>query len=180
MRAYTVVVLCLAVFRVEASDRVFRYAEGMRGATLPFYMPGESKPYAALRVQRVVKDFDRRGFFRIGLLPVLVADSVTLRILQPSRAPATIAAADELTKTAANVVEWRNVELFYSDERIPRLRAARMRPSPKAGWEVWDATVLRGTNQVQCRYGRLSVERDQLVFSQSGGRHAVNISANHN
>jgi len=177
MRAYPIVLLGFLVFRAEASDRLFRYAESVRGATIPFYSPGQPKPYAALRVERVSKDFERRGFFRIGLLPLLVAERVTLRFLDPNRSAETFASVSHLSDDAADSVEWRTVQLIFDDETAPRFEAARMRLSRNGGWRVWDAIVRSGTNELRLTGGHLSGQNGSIFFRPNGDRQAINLSA---
>lgn len=45
---------------------------------VPFYAAGQSEAVAVLRVEHVFRDHERRGFFRIGLLPLLVGEGVRL------------------------------------------------------------------------------------------------------
>ena len=45
---------------------------------IPFYTPNEDQPAVVLRAQQVSKEYQRHGFFRIGLLPIFVLDQVTL------------------------------------------------------------------------------------------------------
>ena len=180
MRAYTIVLLVLALFQAEASERVFRYAESVRGVTIPFYQAGEPRPYAALRVQRISKDYERRGFFRIGLLPVLVADKVTLRFLDAERSADTFARVGWLTESAVDTVEWRRVELTFEKETNPRLQAARMRPARDGGWRVWEAIVRTGTNEWRFSGGHLSVERGKSIFFHpNGGQKPIDMSKTH-
>ena len=177
MRAYTIVLLILALFQAEASERVFRYAESVRGVTVPFYQAGEPRPYAALRVQRISKDYERRGFFRIGLLPVLVAEDVTLRFLDAERSADTFARVGRLTEGAADTVEWRKVELTFEKDTLPRLQAARMRPARDGGWRVWDAIVRTGTNELRFSNGHLSVEQGKSIFFYpNSGQRPIDIS----
>lgn len=56
-----------------------------RGAILPIYLDREPTPAAVVRVDEIYTQYQRRGFFRIGLLPQLVAKGVTLELGQTAQ-----------------------------------------------------------------------------------------------
>jgi len=53
-----------------------------RDVTMPVYFDASDNPGAVWRVGHVFVDHRRLGFFRVRLLPVLVADGISLECLQ--------------------------------------------------------------------------------------------------
>lgn len=50
----------------------------VRHAVVPLYPEGSARLSAVVRVDRTFVDYQRRGFFRIGMFPVAVLDGVTV------------------------------------------------------------------------------------------------------
>jgi len=122
------------------------------GVTYPFYAPGGSEPAVLIHVERVHKDYQRRGFFRIGALPMVAADTVTVRIAQPDHALTALAKFDARLRQTGQVkaVEWRQVDFIFGSESTPRLRAARMQVSRGQTWELLDGVRLStSTNEIR-------------------------------
>lgn len=81
---------------------------------------------AQVHAARVFIDYEHWGFFRIGLLPMLVAENVQIKIRS----------AEDLADALADLKSWhqpasgyrqlelRNVEIAFSGENQPSLRAA--------------------------------------------------------
>src|SRR5688572_18044946 len=122
------------------------------GVTYPFYAPGGSEPAVLIHVERVHKDYQRRGFFRIGALPMVAADTVTVRIAQPDHALTALAKLDARLRQIGQVkaVEWRRVDFIFGSESTPRLRATRMQVSRGQTWEFLDGVRLNTlTNEIR-------------------------------
>jgi hypothetical protein len=47
-------------------------------ATIPIFVREQPRPVLIIRIDSIFKDYQRKGFFRIGLLPQWVAEGVTL------------------------------------------------------------------------------------------------------
>jgi hypothetical protein len=56
----------------------------IKGLVVPFYTPGRPDAVMVLRAESISMEFERRGFFRIGTLPLVVAEGVTLELQRGS------------------------------------------------------------------------------------------------
>jgi hypothetical protein len=145
----------------------------LAGVAYPFYAPGGAEPAVLIQVERVHKDYQRRAFFRIGALPMAVAETVTVRIAQPDQALTALAKLDARLRQTGQVkaVEWRGVTFIFAPEGAPRLHAGRMRLSRGETWELLDGVrVNRSTNEVQFSRAVLHVagERAGQITAQTG------------
>jgi hypothetical protein len=143
------------------------------GVTYPFYAPGGSEPAVLVQIDRVHKDYQRRGFFRIGALPMLAAEAVTVRIAQPEHALTALGKLDARLRQTGQVkaVEWRAVSFIFGSEFTPRLHAGRMRLSRGATWELLDGVrVNSSTNEVRFSRAVLHVagERAGQITAETG------------
>ncbi len=69
-----------------ASDRL-----RIQDAVIPVYAGDGLEPAAVVRADSVHTEFERKGFFRIGVLPVAVMEGVTIEVRQPERAAESLA-----------------------------------------------------------------------------------------
>jgi hypothetical protein len=53
-----------------------------KGMVMPVYVRGHSQAAAVLRIERISAEYQRKGFFRIGLLPQIVAEGVSIELRQ--------------------------------------------------------------------------------------------------
>lgn len=122
----------------------------IRDVTIPYYSRGGSSPAAVVRIKRLFTDYQRRGFFRIGLLPMLVAEGVRIEILQPEETLAALQGAQKWlhSRAARKGLEWRDVQFHFQTEAAPRLEATRLQLSDDGAWRLTDGVVFRlGTNE---------------------------------
>jgi hypothetical protein len=89
------------------------------------------KPVATLKVERVFTDHRRMGFFRVKLLPVLVADGVHVEFTEsrPQTNWLDGFRFDPAPGVARHAVEWRDFSVSFGREPAPRLRANRVHPA---------------------------------------------------
>src|SRR4051812_41059785 len=88
-----------------------------KGLVIPLYDADQSHVLAIVRAGEVHQEFARRGFFRIGLLPVLVAQDVFLD-LRTAKLTAELfrRLPDQLRLTAGSrSVELRNISFQFAD-----------------------------------------------------------------
>jgi len=52
---------------------------------MPVYLKSESLPVAVFRANRIYHDHQRKGFFRIGGLPLLVLEGLSLELRDTNR-----------------------------------------------------------------------------------------------
>ncbi len=51
-----------------------------KGMVIPVFVGSESKPTALVRVKELLNDYRRVGFFRIGAIPLVVLDGLTIEL----------------------------------------------------------------------------------------------------
>lgn len=148
----------------------------MQEIAIPYYAKGQGSPAAVVRIKKVYTDHQRRGFFRIGLLPVLVAEDVKIEIIQPQETLAALQQARRWLKPTATqkALEWRRVQFFFPAETEPRLEAAKIHLSEAGAWRLTGGVVLRhGTNQTRQAEATLQVtgpQAGELLATHQGGQ----------
>ena len=56
----------------------------LKDAVIPVFVRGQQQAAAVIHVERTLTDYQVRGFFRIGVLPVAVADGVVIAFRDPA------------------------------------------------------------------------------------------------
>jgi hypothetical protein len=124
----------------------------LQQVTIPCYAQGKSSPAAVVHIKTLFTDYQRRGFFRIGLLPLLVAEDVRIEVLQPEETATALQGAKKWLNpgTARKALEWRRVQFIFPNETTPRLEAGRVQLSEDGTWRLTDGVVFRaGTNETR-------------------------------
>ncbi len=121
-----------------------------RKVTLPFYHGPENKLSLLVKADHFTRENQRRGFFRIGVLPLLVVHDVSLEVRQPQYFGAVAhefhqhLAGKDLKKT----VELRDFALTVPTNGIS-LTATKVRLVSQEQWELSGTVRLihaAGTN----------------------------------
>jgi hypothetical protein len=174
--------LGLAVFQVDLrgqSDLIPNHSK-LKGVVLPVYLDFGSKPAALLRAKAIYPDHQRRAFFRIGVLPMLVAEDVTVEVCDPERAAAALAGLRDGLKPHAHgaAIELRRVAFQFPAEPAPRLKAATLRLQDNGQWQLLDFTLQSPTNAPRIPRGRLQITGDhagRVTWETAGGPAAFNL-----
>jgi hypothetical protein len=149
---------------------------GTVDAMIPFYSPEGGAPVAVVRVGRFWQDHERKGFFRIGMLPLLVADGVLVEVRDERQfrdVLANIQARFSSLKQSAPL-ELRHVEFRFPEELGPRLKADVVRFEPGGTW------VLFGNVRFGIPEQSHQVHRAQLmVTGEEAGRLRLTTSGSH-
>ena len=110
--------MCLAAGSLQAN------ADAPKISGLQFPV-GESadRPAAKVKIEGISQGAQKRGFFRISILPLMVAKGVEIRLQRPD-----IGALAEIRKTLLSLAkldaqEFQKVSVFCGDEQTPRLLA---------------------------------------------------------
>ena len=153
-----------------------------KGVVFPFYAPGSSEPVVTFKAERIFHDHERRGFFRIGLLPLTVGDGVTVELFQPAAASQHLARLKEwVNPGAAGVVELRRVQFKLPGEPIRELSAGRIRLGKDGAWQLLDGVVWRSGAKVwQAEEAKLHItgpQAGQLVLNAVGAPGPFNLFA---
>jgi len=154
---------------------------GLKGITAPLYVAGEPKAVAVLRVEKVFTDYQRKGFFRIGLLPLCVAEGVRLEVRQPERAAAALASVrGQLRPARGNVpIELRRLVLSVAGESAVELKAGRARLGETGCWLLdGGVTCTQGATVAEAARATLQVTGEsagQLVLETAAGQRTLRL-----
>lgn len=96
-----------------------------------------------VRAARVFVDYEHWGFFRIGLLPMLMAEDVQVKIQSPEYLANALADLESWHQPAIGCrhLELRSLEIIVGGEKQPRLRAAVARIGSDGALELSGAVV---------------------------------------
>lgn len=140
---------CVFLLAAMLSFQTRHAVAGLAGAQTDDLTISEYAPHGGLEMtvdihaSRVFQDFQRWGFFRIGALPLLVAENV--RITVPSEQCLTNAFADldgwRPPDSQFRRFELRNLEITMRGEDQPRLRAGSARIGSGGAVNLKNATV---------------------------------------
>lgn len=117
-----------------------------KGIAYPVYAPEASVPIAVVRVQATRTEYQRRGFLRIGALPMLVAEQVRVEVRDPRATVAQLSGLPEWLRAPGKgrAGEVRDFQMFDPAEPSrPWLSADRVRFAPNGQWEL-TGVVVRG------------------------------------
>ena len=141
-----------------------------------FHPDGKNQSELVLRMGKVRRSFERRGFFRIGALPMLAIQDVSIEFQKTqdqraaldlvSRHISRYAGKDQLK------VNLEAVALRFPGEPEPRLRANSVRLGSSGYWELSDNVqlVFEGKS-VRARKAQLQVAGEKpgrLILHQRG------------
>ena len=154
----------------------------MKKAVMPVYLDFSSPAVAVLRADRIYPTHQRWGYFRIGLLPMLACDGVTLEVCDAEKAAQALAELRDNLKSQANgtIVEMRQVAIRFTPETTPRLTAAVMHLQDHGQWQLSDVAFQSGTNVVHAARALLQVSGEQagrLTWQSAGGIISANLFA---
>lgn len=106
-------------------------------------------PVSQVHTARLFVDYERRGFFRIGLLPMLVAENVQVQIRSADSLTNGLFALHSWNQLSAGgqCLELRNLEIKMFGEKRPRLSAAIARDGQDGVLELTTVSVFNATGQ---------------------------------
>lgn len=112
---------------------------------LPLYADDATEPCALIRIGRLHRDYQTRGFFRIGALPVACAEKVEIEITNPARTHAVLSEAGPslLGLNRSDLIELRGFAIRFSGDSEPRLEGKRVRVTKDGAWDLVDGATLR-------------------------------------
>jgi hypothetical protein len=118
---------------------------GVKKILLPIYVEKEPSPVALIEVGSIRMDFQTQGFFRIGLLPLLVFEDVAIEITRPASAAAGLAGIDHWLSghKAGRAMELRRVRIQVNGPRTNTLEAAVARLDDGGQWQLSSGVKFR-------------------------------------
>jgi hypothetical protein len=126
-------------------------------AVVPLYTPGAFKLSAVVRVDGAFMDFQRRGFFRIGMFPIGVLEGVTFEARDAADPMAGLASFQRwLSTKAGQRIEMRRIKLVLSTTN--RLEAGLARCVGGDRWELLNGVhFVSGDREIQAPRGILNL-----------------------
>jgi hypothetical protein len=130
-----------------------------RGIVTTFYEGTEQPPSLVVRIESVHTDYQRKGFFRIGLLPVGVMEGVALELNHPEYWTNSLAHLHQwLGPNSAKTLELRRLTLLVPADVTNRLESARARVGAGGKLDLFDGvSLVSGTNHLRAARGTLQV-----------------------
>jgi hypothetical protein len=122
---------------------------GATNVVVNIYPESGLEPLATVRANQIHRDFQRRGFFRIGLLPIPVAENVEIQIQSADCLTNAMLGLQSWDRPSVGVrcLELRNLEIRLSDEKQPRLSAANARVGQAGTLELTKVSLFNATGQ---------------------------------
>ncbi len=118
---------------------------------------------ATIRVGRIQRDYQRKGFFRIGLLPLIVAQDVSIHIKDERQIQRNLANFENRLRSSTQALpfEIRHLQITIQDPRIPLLAADLARLQADRSWYLFTVKLRVGEETMK-------FPRAQLVLTTSG------------
>lgn len=128
--------LLISRFPCPGNDLGRSPVSGLKGLMVPLYVPGKPAPVAVVRIENLRRDYQRKGFFRIGLLPMVIAEGVTIECFQPGDLKQVLGQwPAQLAQSAhAGAAELRRVSFRLPGQTTPRLEAGVAQLKPNGCW----------------------------------------------
>ena len=132
-------------------------ARGAQHLTIPRYSEPDKALYAVISVDKVYTEYEKHGFFRIGILPVAVLEGVTYEVKDPVPAAKNLARLRSwLGGETGNHLELRQVKLVASP--TSRLEGARLLFLDNERWQLAGGVrLISGANEFRAESATLRV-----------------------
>ena len=135
----------------------------MEKVVVPFRAEAKAAPALTMHVDRVYTDYQRKGFFRIGVLPIAVFEGVRFDISGLAQATNGLAHAQRWLGTIpAKRLELRNVEFVIPAGRTNCLQCADARILADGKWQLSGGVTL-------C-FGAGEIRASQAVLQVTGAK----------
>ena len=154
------------------------------GVVLAIYPEIGLQPLAILRADQLYEDYQRRGFFRIGALPMLVAEGLSVELCDTNQLSAALTQASTRFGVKAKkfkAVEGRGFSLSFSGQLkgVVHARTARLESSTE--WRLQEGTVEQpGSAAIAFRRATLAVagpKAGELTYETATGPTSVHLLA---
>lgn len=155
-----VVVVSLALpAQAQSVGDLLSARSSARGVVTTFYQGTEQPPSLVVRIEGVYTDYQRKGFFRIGLLPVGVLEGVVLELNHPEYWTNSMAQLYRwLESRSVKTMEMRRLTLLMPAGVTNRLESVRARVGVGGKLHLFDGvSLISGTNHLQAARGTLQV-----------------------
>jgi hypothetical protein len=147
----------------------------VRQAVFPFYSQPERKLSTVVRVERAYLDYERKGFFHIGILPVGALEGVTIEVRDSRSAGDAFQQIQRwLGAGGGRRVELRQVKFLFSTNS---LEAGKVECRAGDRWELLHGVrLVSGGNETRAQRATLQVSgRDAGQVALEGAPQVTNI-----
>ena len=162
---------CFAFCHACAQSAADLLAGGLRlkGGVIHWYRGIEAEPATVARLEKVYTDYESRGFFRIGVLPIGVMEGVTFELQHPDSVTNSLAQVHQwLGQKGARRLELRRVSFLMQAPVTNRLETGSARFAADGRLALFGGVnFLFGTNQMRAARGVLQVtgaQAEQLIL----------------
>jgi hypothetical protein len=136
-------------------------ARGAQNLAIPRYSEPEKVLYAVIRVDKVYTEYEKKGFFRIGALPVVVLEGVTYEVKDPAPAATNLVRLRTwLGGDTGRHLELRGVKIVVSPDS--RLEGGRLLFLDNDRWQL--------TGGVRLITGPKELRAESATFRVAGER----------
>lgn len=161
-------ILCLGLAPSAVAKHPISSIQGLQaqGVSIPIYQAGRSEPTAIVTIQRIHKDHQRHGFFRIGALPLWIAENVQIQLLNQQPEEQLLSALSRALRTRSGdlqrSVEIRRLQISFSNEGEPRLCAGHVSIAENGSWQLSDQVQLRTPSET-LRCDRATISKSEAA-----------------
>jgi|ERR1035438_7169177 hypothetical protein len=156
---------CSALWQACAQPVADLLAGGFRlkGGVVSLYCGSELEPATVVRFEQVYADYESKGFFRIGALPIGVMEGVTFELQHPESVTNSLEQLQQwLRPKAAKRLELRRLSFLVSGPVTNRLETGRARLVSDGRLALFDGvSFVSGTNQMRAARGVLQIKGAQ-------------------
>lgn len=181
LRRLLLLIVFLVLLRPAGQGGEMRTSEA-RNLAVGIYAGSAPALVGTLRVERVFTEQQRFGFFRVKLMPLLVAQGVRLELDEAQAGTNwTAGFRVKLAPVArSSRIEWRGVSLSFAGESEPRLQARRLQLPDQPATDhclLEDVTLETDAGLVQASRATLllGASAGTVVWESSGFLHQWNL-----
>jgi hypothetical protein len=164
-----------------SADRLFNLETRITKAVMPIYPDTGVQPLAIIRVDKIFVDHQRRGFFRIGVLPMLAMEGLSIELCDTNQlivALTNVQSCLSFKGGSSSVVEGRDFSLLCPGGKSEFIHARLARLENKE-WKLVNGTLSRpGTNSIQFQEAVLGItgkEAGNVICRTDQGRVRVQL-----
>jgi hypothetical protein len=157
---------CLAFLSIHPArgQSVLDWAQAAHGAqnlVIPRYGDTNKLLYAVIRVDKVYTEYEKKGLFRIGILPVAVLDGVTYEVKDPAPAAKNLVRLRSwLGGDTGKHFDLRGVKIVASADS--RLEAGRLQFLDNDRWQLAGGVrLISGPKELRADSATLRVAGDR-------------------
>jgi hypothetical protein len=163
---------CLACWHAGGQSAADYLAGGCsaKGIVVHLYSGSSAGPATVIRLDKVYKGYESKGFYRIGVLPIGIMQGITFELHDPDSVTNSLAQLHQwLTPRGGKRLELRRLSLLVSAPVTNRLETGRAQVVFEDRLALLDGvSFVSGTNQIQAPRGMLQVsgaQAGQLVLA---------------